>query len=95
MYILRVCNTCVCVSACLIERETVLILQIHMFSCIHSDRFWSCVYTVCMSLYIHVCMYNMCTYMYVYVAVPRQGSMSAASANAVLSGHCNRFVGRS
>ena len=31
----------------------------------------------------------------VYVAVPRQGSMSAASANAVLSGHCNRFVGRS
>ena len=33
--------------------------------------------------------------MYVYVAVPRQGSMSAASANAVLSGHCNIFVGRS
>ena len=28
-----------------------------------------------------------------YVAAPRQGSMSAASANAVLSGCCNRFVG--
>ena len=33
-------------------------------------------------------------YVYIYVAVPRQGSMSAASANAVLSGHCNIFVGR-
>ena len=29
----------------------------------------------------------------IYVAVPRQDSMSAAGANAVLSGHCNRFVG--
>ena len=31
--------------------------------------------------------------MYVYVAVPRQDSMSPVRANAVLSGHCNIFVG--
>ena len=31
--------------------------------------------------------------MYVSVAVPRQDSMSPARAHAVLSGHCNRFVG--
>ena len=31
----------------------------------------------------------MYVYMYIYVAVPRQD----CSAHAVLSGHCNRFVG--
>ena len=41
----------------------------------------------CMSVY------NVHNYMYVSVAVPRQDSMSPARANAVLSGHCNRFVG--
>ena len=44
-------------------------------------------YTMCTCLYIHT------VYMYIYVAVPRQDSMSAAGANAVLSGHCKRFVG--
>ena len=29
----------------------------------------------------------------VYVAVPRQDSMSPVRVNAVLSGHCNIFVG--
>ena len=32
-------------------------------------------------------------YMHVLVAIPRQDSMSAASANAVLSGYCNILVG--
>ena len=45
-----------------------------------------------LALYIVNVQY-MYVYMYIYVAVPRQDSMSAAGANAVLSGHCNRFVG--
>ena len=44
---------------------------------------------------LHLIWHCACVYMYVYiyVAVPRQNSTSAAGTNAVLSGHCNRFVG--
>ena len=38
-------------------------------------------------------MYMQMHVLYIYVAVPRQDSMSTAGTNAVLSGHCNRFVG--
>ena len=37
--------------------------------------------------------YRVRCYLYVSVAVPKQDSMSPARVNAVLSGHCNRFVG--
>ena len=60
--------------------------------CIHCTTDHTRPFEVCIVMYA-VRDYH--TYMYVYVAVPRQGSMSAASANAVLSGHCNIFVGRS
>ena len=41
----------------------------------------------CLGYPVHTC------HLHIYVAVPRQDSMSAAGAHAVLSGHCNRFVG--
>ena len=46
-----------------------------------------CIHVLLHSL--HTCI----TPLHIYVAAPRQDSMSAASANAVLSGCCNRFVG--
>ena len=46
-----------------------------------------------MYTHIHVHIQYMYMYIYMYVAVPRQDSMSTAGAHAVLSGHCNRFVG--
>ena len=60
MYILRVCNTCVCV--CVFDRErqfkyykfTCLVAFIR-FQTFHSDRFWYC---VCIHN-VHVCIYCM------------------------------------
>ena len=67
----------------------------------------STLYTVCEYMYcnphranvhitydsIAIAYATMYMYMYIYVAVPRQDSMSACGTHAVLSGHCNRYVG--
>ena len=49
----------------------------------------TCMYVLYMELHVHA----FSTPSNTYVAVPRQGSMSPARVNAVLSVYCNRFVG--
>ena len=46
-----------------------------------------------LSMYRYTYRVLLAAYIHVYVAVPRQESMSPVRANAVLSGHCNIFVG--
>ena len=66
MYILRVC-TCVCV--CMFDRERQF--KYYKFTCLvafqtfHSDRFWSCVYTVCTYVIEYTCMYVQHVYIHV------------------------------
>ena len=67
---------------------------------LHIARHFNQYAVILISVCMHVCMdawmyahVHVCTCMQVSVAVPRQDSMIPARANAVLSGHCNRFAG--
>ena len=59
-------------------------IHVHVYTCIY-------MHTKICNVRVHTD-FTPSKYSTVYV-VPRQDSMSPARANAVLSGHCNRFVG--
>ena len=71
-----------------------LFLSFHLWLVCYKHATPCAVHTAHVYAHVHVFFIQVYMYMYIYVAVPRQDSMSATGTNAVLSGHCNRFVGQ-